>query len=294
MPVSTTVLGAGALGSVIAVRLQEAGSDPLLCTRRPQSGVELREDERVRTVPVRCTDDPGTVAPADVLLVTTKAHQVRGAADWLHALVGPRTLVVPVQNGVAHQQRFDGLVPADQVLPCVAYISAERMPDGVVDFFTGNRMQVPAGPDADRLAAAVAGSVLQVEPVDDFTTVAWRKLLGNVGANPVTALTGRRIEVATDPTVRGLVAGLLREAVAVGVAEGARLDETDVAEAMDWYGRLPPTTGTSMLYDRQATRPMEHEFLTGAVVDAGSRHGIPTPLNDTMLALLRALPGASG
>jgi 2-dehydropantoate 2-reductase len=86
-----------------------------------------------------------------------------------------------------------------------------------------------------------------------------------------------------------LASDVLTEAVAVGRAEGAAITEQDVRDTLELYAANPPDGGTSMLYDRLAGRPLEHEHITGVVVRAGERHRIPTPLNTALLTLLRAL-----
>ena len=151
------------------------------------------------------------------------------------------------------------------------------------------RLTVPAGAAADGLAALYEGSDLEIAPTDDFTTVAWRKLLSNAVANPVTALTARRNEVLAEPATRDLVVGLAREVMAVGRSVGAALTDADIDALVAHYDGMPPGLGTSMLYDRLAGRPLEHEYLTGAVVATGLRTGVPTPLNAAVLALLRGV-----
>lgn len=98
--------------------------------------------------------------------------------------------------------------------------------------------------------------------------------------------------VFAEPGMAGPATDVLREAVAVGRAEGADVGEQDVRNTLDLYAADPPNGGTSMLYDRLSGRPLEHEHITGAVVRAGERRSIPTPLNRAPLTLLRALDEA--
>jgi hypothetical protein len=143
------------------------------------------------------------------------------------------------------------------------------------------------------VAALFTSSELTVETVADFHTAAWEKLLSNVTANPLTALTGRRAEVLREPAVARPALDLLNETVSVAGAEGARLCDDAAARMLDWLQALPPTASTSMLQDRQAGRPSEHNGLLGPVVEGGIRHAIPTPASRTILALLSALPTAT-
>jgi 2-dehydropantoate 2-reductase len=283
------VIGAGAIGGVLAQAACQAGHDVTLCVRTPIPSLSVARDGEASQVPVRVTADPGSLAgPASWVLLTTKGYQTAGAAPWLRKLAGPDTVVVAVQNGVDHTERLAPLRPPGPVLPALAYIAARRDGPGRVVHVSGRRVVVPRGAAGTAFAALLADGPVDVELSRDFLTAAWRKLLTNVAANPVTALTGRTLDVLGSPGIPALVHGLLSEAVAAGTAAGARLSAADVADTLDFYARFLPGTGTSMLEDRLAGRPTEHEEITGAVVRAGDRHGVDVPLNRAVLALLAA------
>ena len=129
---------------------------------------------------------------------------------------------------------------------------------------------------------------------EDFATLAWRKLLINAVANPITALTLQRQAVFRRDDVHALCLAVLDEAVAVARADGARLADDEAARTMATLLSYGPELGTSMYFDRLAGRPLEIEALTGAIVAAAERHAIATPLNRAMLTLLRAVNDAAG
>lgn len=286
---TVAVIGGGAIGGILAEAAGTAGHDVTVCVRTSRPRLSVERDGRARPVSARITADPDTAPePADWVLLTTKAYQIPGTARWLARCCGPRTVTVVVQNGVDHADRMAPFALPGPVLPALAYISARRdAPDRVVHAF-GERLVVPLGQTGARFAALLAGSPVTVEQSDDFYTAAWRKLLVNVAANPVTALTGRPLGVLGEPGIPPLVHGLLSEAVAAAAASGARLSGDDVTATMDFYARLADGTGTSMLEDRLAGRPTEHDEITGAVVRAADKHGVDVPLNRTLLALLAA------
>jgi len=128
---------------------------------------------------------------------------------------------------------------------------------------------------------------------DDFTTLSWRKLLINAVANPVTALTLQRLSVFRRQDVQAVSLGVLEEACAVGRAEGARLADDEAARILATLMTYPMEAGTSMYFDRLAGRGLEIEALTGAIVARGARLGIPTPRNELLLVLLRAVSEAA-
>lgn len=288
------VLGAGGIGAVLA---QAAGPGVVVGVRTPIPSLSLLgTDGSWSEVPARIVSSPSSVDErAEIVFLAMKATDTASAAGWLAALCGPETLVVVVQNGLGQAERVDPYVPAGaEVAAGLAYMAAERLSAGRVRHLAGSLLIVPA-PVAERVAAAVPG--LDVRGAPDMVTASWKKLLGNLVANPITALTMRRIGVMQEPGIADLARGLLVEAVAVGRASGADLDDSLVERIVAGTAQYGPDTGSSMLYDRLAGRPMEHQFLTGEVVRRGGRLGIPVPLSSAILALLeavdRAVPGTT-
>lgn len=286
---SAAVVGAGAVGGYLATLLHDAGARTTLCVRTAFDELVVTRDDRTETVPVRIATEPSEVGPVDVVVLAVKAQDTPGTAAWLDALAGPRTVVVVAQNGVGHRERVQPLAPDARILPALVYFTVEPLGPGRLRHATGNRVVVPSGEDGDRFAALLAGADVQVDRTDDIVTAAWRKLLGNVVANPLTALTLRRSEVLRDEQVADLASALLAEAIAVGRAEGARFADDEHEQLLRMLAAVPDENGTSMLFDRLAGRPLEHDMITGAVVAGGRRHGIATPANDVILALLGAL-----
>jgi 2-dehydropantoate 2-reductase len=230
----------------------------------------------------------------DWVLLATKAQQTPNAGPWLARLCRPGTVVVVLQNGVDHVERAAPLADGATVLPALVYVAVERVAQGRVVHRRGQRIVLPAGPSARALAELLKGFWLDLVEEPDFRTAAWRKMLSNVAANPVTALTGRRMGVLRDPEVRGLPRALLAQAVAVGIAEGAKLSPDDVSATLAFYDQFGEEDGSSMLYDRLTGRELETELLSGTITRLGRRCGVPTPANQAMYALLGALGPAEG
>ncbi|MBK5959888.1 2-dehydropantoate 2-reductase [Rhodoplanes elegans] len=291
--VRVAVIGGGAIGGLLSAHLCDAGHDVTLCVRTPFEALVVERGGCGDTVPVRIATSPDDVAPVPWVLVAVKSQDTAAAGPWLRGLVGDATTVVVVQNGIGHAERVAPFVGAATVLPALIYSGVERLAPGHIRLHTEGRITVPEGAPGSAFAALMRTSGLAVHQELDFVTAVWRKVLTNVAANPITALTLRRIGIFQDADVAAFGETLIAEAVAVGQAEGAKIGAADVAHTLHLHKTYNPATGTSMLYDRLAGRPMEHEFITGAVVRTAERHGLAVPFNRAILTLLRALAGGA-
>lgn len=283
------VVGAGAIGGVYAWALHKAGHDVSLCVRTRFDELVVETGDGTERIPVRVVTDPGGLKPMPWVLLAVKAYDTDGALPWLSALCDENTTVVVLQNGVDGVGHVRDLVPASTVLPALVYTHAERLAPGHIRLGYPEDIEVPAGPQARRLAELFEGSGMRIRAQEDMLTVAWRKLMLNAAMNPLTALTLRRQEVVREPGIRALAEQLIRETAKVGVAVGAHLTEQDVQRTIAFLPEDAEGNGSSMLYDRLAARPLEYEALNGAVVRYAEEHGIDVPMNRAITALLAAL-----
>lgn len=288
---SVAVVGLGAVGGAVAAFLGEAGRhDVVACTRTPIDRLTLERHGESIDASIRSLARPDDAAPVDWVLLCVKVTDVQAAAPWLARLCQSGTRVAALQNGIGHADRLAPLVGAAVIVPTVVYFNAERVATDRVRFGHAARHDLAVARDRHGAALVdlLAGTPLQTLSSDDLDTLAWRKLLLNAVANPLTALTMRRLAVFERDDIRALSLGLLEEGVLVGRAEGAQLAPDEAPSILDALLAYPPGASTSMYFDRAAGRPLEIEALTGAIVAAGKRHGIRTPLNEAVLALLQA------
>jgi 2-dehydropantoate 2-reductase len=286
------VVGMGGIGSVMAASLRAADRhDVLACARQPLDRLVLERPERTVEVALRCLIDPAQAAPVDWVFLATKAHQTPACADWLARLCRPDTRIVVLQNGIDHGRRVGPFAPGARVVPTVVYYNGERLDAARVRFrhVTDHELAAPDDADGRALAELLAGTSLGVLLSADFATLSWRKLLINAVANPITALTLQRQTVLRRDDMLALCRAVLEEAVAVARADGVALAPDEVDATLATLLTYPAEAGTSMLFDRMAGRALEIEALTGAIVGAGERHGVATPLNRALLTLLRAV-----
>jgi 2-dehydropantoate 2-reductase len=289
---TVAVVGLGSIGGIAAACLAEAGRhDVIGCARKPIDKLTLERPGRTVTPPLPVITDPAEATPADWVLVVTKTQDTAAAAPWLARLCTRSTRVAVLQNGIDHVERVAPLANGATVVPVIVYYNGERLaPDRLRMRVAGDHdLAVPDDAGGRAFAALAAGTPLRVLVEPDFVTLKWRKLLLNAVANPITALTMQRQAVLRRPDVHALCLDVLTETVKVARADGATLPDNEPRLAMERLLQFSPELGTSMYFDRMAGRSFEVEALTGAVVAAGERHGIATPLNRVFLALLRAI-----
>ena len=294
---TVAVVGLGSIGGIVVGCLRDADRhDIIVCTRRPIERLVLERPEGTVDVSLHALHDPARAQRVDWVLLCTKGHQTPSATPWLRRLCDSATRVAVLQNGIGHIARISPLVAGAAVIPAIVYFNGERLgPDRVRLRHVGQHdLAVADDGDGEAFAQLFHGTPLRVLLSSDFATLAWRKLLINAVANPITALTLQRQAVFRRADVHALCMAILDEAVAVARADGARLADDESERTMATLLTYPPEAGTSMYFDRLAGRALEVEALTGAIVAAGERLGLATPLNRTLLTLLRAVSDAAG
>lgn len=293
---TVAVIGLGSIGGVVAGCLRAADRhDVIACARRPIERLVLEQSDTSAEFPLRALTEPAVAARVDWVLLCTKTQQTPFTAPWLARLCDSSTRVAVLQNGIGHVARVTPLVGNARIVPTIVYYNGERLAADRVRLRHVADHDLAVADDADGRAFAqlLDGTPLRVFLSSDFPTLAWRKLLINAVANPITALTLQRQAVFRRDDIKALCVAILDEAVAVARADGAQLADDESLRTMSTLLTYPPEAGTSMYFDRLAGRGLEVEALTGAVVAAGQRLDIATPLNSALLAMLRAVSDAA-
>lgn len=290
---SIAVVGAGAVGGAVAAALAaETANQVTLCVRQFIDRIQVhRADGSVLRPPpgaLTVLTDPAAASPCQVVLLATKAYQSAGAAGWLDRLVGPDTVVAVLQNGIDQVERIQPLAPQATIVPVVVMLAAERIAPTVISQHSAGLLEVPDTDAGRRVAACFVTSSVRVDPMADFHTRAWRKLLINAVVGAVGALSLRDLGVLSQPAVFDAALGLAEEVIAVGRAEGAVFAPDAAVRALERAQKGAPGHWSSIAVDRREGRPLEWEVRNAVIGRLGRRHGIPTPLNDLVTALLEA------
>lgn len=315
------IVGAGAIGGYVGVKLALAGEDVTFMVRGAnleviaRDGMKLVMSDGTEHVArdVRATNDYTAPGVQDLVILAMKAHQVEAVVRDLHHLMGPDTAVVTMQNGIPywyfhkHGGALEGtlvksvdptgllaeLIPARRVIGCVVYPASELVAPGVVKHIEGDRFPLgeldgSASERVQRISESFTRAGFKSPVLDDIRSEIWLKLWGNLTFNPISALShATLVDICQFPLTRELAVNMMTEAQEVahklGITFRVPLDKR-IAGA-EKVGKHK----TSMLQDIEAGRAPEIDALVGSVVELGRLTATPTPHIDTVFALVKLL-----
>jgi len=288
---SIALIGPGAVGGTVAAWLaQNPDLSVAVCARTPFDSLEIETPGGAISATPKVFTDPRQASPVDWVLIATKTYDTASAESWLDALVGPGTRLAVLRNGVEHLEPFLDRLPAERIVPAVVDIPAERSAPGRITQRRDGSIRVPDDAAGRDFVALFAHTPIAVSTTPDFKTEAWKKLALNC-AGAVNALVLKPGGVAHDEPVAEVMRTLVRECVAVGQAEGADLADDLPDTVIANYRAAPADSINSLHADRMAGRPMELDARNGVIVRRGAQHGIATPANTMVVALINAAAG---
>ena len=296
------IVGCGAVGSLFAANLgtlddievwaYDLAADHVEAINR--SGLRLTgAGDVVGTV--HATSDASELPPCEYGIVATKAmHTDAAIAATAHAFAGGS--VATVQNGIGNEEVLAR--HCDRVIRGTTFPAGKVTAPGVVQWDVKGDTTLgpfepqpaPAG-EIERLADACTRAGMPTQAVADARGPQWRKVIFNASTNPVGALTGlTHGRICERPDLRAMVSGLVNEGKAVAAAQGIELDSDP--EVLSDHAAKPEVAShhkASMLQDVEARRGTEIDYLNGGIVRFGREHGVPTPLNAAIWALVKGV-----
>ena len=298
------VVGAGAMGCLFGGLLAEGGLDVILVDvlqehvdRINRDGLRIVGYGGDRSIPVRATTEPSGLPAVDVLFVQCKAPYTKEAVRRVLHLLRDDSVAISFQNGLGNEENIGEVVGMERVLGGVTAQGAAVEGPGAVRNF-GNlpthigEMGGGLSERSERIAAALDRAGLQTTAVPDIRQAIWKKLLANIAISPTSAIANMTIkQVFAVPELRETAFEALDEAVEVARAEGVELNAAETREVIDLIAG-PTGTGdnkSSLCVDIINRRPCEIDVISGAVVQLGRKHDIPTPVNKTLVAAVKAL-----
>ncbi|HEU5280051.1 MAG TPA: 2-dehydropantoate 2-reductase [Gaiellaceae bacterium] len=296
------VVGCGAVGSLFAANLAQLEEVEVWAYDLFADHVDAINRDGLRLSGagdvvgrLRATSDAGELPACDFGIVATKAMHTAAAIEATAAAFADGC-VATVQNGLGNEEAIAAV--AERVIRGTTFPAGKLLEPGHVQWdVKGDTTLGPFEPkpapleEVQRLADACTRAGMPTRAVADARGPQWRKVIFNAATNPVGALTGlTHGRLCEDPGLRRLVSGLVDEGKAVAGAQGIELD-ADPEDLIDHAAKPEVAYGhkASMLQDVEARRPTEIDYLNGGIVRFGTEHGVPTPLNGAIWALVKGL-----
>jgi 2-dehydropantoate 2-reductase len=297
------IIGAGAMGSLFGALLADAGNDVWLLSTWQEhlatisdKGLKINYKDHTRTIYLNTTTRSEEIGPTDLTIVFVKSYHTETVARTAAVLTGAKGVVITLQNGLGNAEKLAACIDPKRIIAGTTshgatvlgpgHIRHAGMGDTVIGSWDGNNNHVMS-----EIAAAFCRSGIETQVVDNVRPVIWEKLMVNVGINAITALTGIRNGQLLDmATTRDLSRNAVEEAMKIAKAKGIKVRK-DMVEHVFKVAKATAANRSSMGQDVDRGRFTEIGAINGMIVAAGKQLSIPTPINDTFVALVETLQG---
>jgi 2-dehydropantoate 2-reductase len=298
----TAIIGPGGIGCLFAGLLSQGGHEIWLVDRHQERahlldrrGVWISGVTGEFRSPVRATTQPRDVGQVDLVMIAVKSYDTAGAAATAQPMMGGDTNVLTLQNGLGNLEALQQALGADRVLAGVTSQAATLLAPGQVHHAGVGMTTIgePTGELSERLTAlqsVFADCGIQVELTTQLASVLWGKLAANAGINPVATLAQiRNGGIMESASLRQVLRLAVTEVEQVARAKQIRLPYTDMVLHTEEICQRTANNLNSMLQDYYRQRRTEIDSISGAVVREGAAAGVPTPVNGTLVSLIRGL-----
>lgn len=285
------VMGSGGVGGYFGGRLAAAGNDVTFVARGAHLAAMQKDgltlDSQIGNAsikPCQVTQDPSTTGVPEIIMFATKMTDAEGAANQLKPIVRDGVTIITFQNGVEAPDIVKRVLPGAHVVPGVARIASHISRPGVIEQRSPfarlefGEEKGGSSPKLEAFHAACKAAGIDAVMSDNINRNVWLKFGMLATFSGMTALTGHNAgEIRTTPGTRALIEDAVRETIAVGNAAGGFLKPDDFAALMKTIDGNPAAMTSSMAHDRKAGKPLEVNYLSGAVVRIGEKLGVAAP-----------------
>jgi 2-dehydropantoate 2-reductase len=295
------IVGAGGVGGLIGGLLQRSGQEVAFLARgrnlqaMRENGLHVESPRGTFHLPrVEASDDPGALAPADVVLVCTKGWQVKEVAPRLAPLLKPEGFAVPLENGVEAAEQLAAALGEGRVVDGLCHLLSRLDAPGrikhagdMLKVTVGERRNPSSSPRVEALCATLQAARVDAVVAPDIRAALWEKFIfiepfgtvGGVTRQPLGVL--RQLRES-----RELLVSAMEELAQLARGLGVKLAEGAVSRALETLDRMPPEAMASMQRDLMSGRPSELPDQTGAVMRLARQAGIQVPVHAFLWAAL--------
>lgn len=294
------VMGTGGTGGYYGGLLSKHGNDVTFIARGEhlaairKSGLQVKSIHGDFTIsPASATDHPSSLPAPDLLLFLTKTYSTDEAVQEIKPIIGERTTVLSLQNGIDAAERIGKVVGMEHMIAGATWISSAVTAPGVIQQVSEFRRVVIGEPGKERtprvqaIYQAFKDTGITAELSDDILKVLWTKFVFISAASSFGSLTRLPIgEYRVVPETRDQIIRLMREVAAVAHAEGVRLDPDVAEKSLAFMDSSGPKIKASMQLDVESGHPSEIEAIVGVIGRKGRELGVPTPVADSLYSVL--------
>jgi 2-dehydropantoate 2-reductase len=296
------VVGAGSVGGYFGAHLARINPNVAFLLRPRTLAAIAKNGLTIRsaigesfTVHPPVASDPGEFPQPDLIILGVKAYDLEEAMVQLEPVLKPDTTILTLQNGVTIEDTLMARFGRERIVGGVAFIYSRIVGPGVIEHYKKGMMTIgePMGMESPRLqeiATLFKEANIPCFTSKDIRRAKWEKMCWNCVFNPLTVVLNDRVAKALDhPELQPVITTIVREVSAVAMAaHRVPLDEDMPEKVVKWSQELRDIH-TSMYDDWKAGRPTEIDELNGYVMAKGKEFGVPTPMNEMLTALIKAM-----
>jgi 2-dehydropantoate 2-reductase len=290
------ILGAGAIGSVYGAFLSKRNDVTLIGNKAHVNAVNSKglsvSGDVNETFYLKADIEISEVPEKTLIILTTKAYDSAKTIKGIKKLLKRDTVVLILQNGLGNEETVKRAAgDKAKILRGITTMAAEFFEPGKIRFWNGETI-IEQNEIVEKIAEIFNGSTLKVRLSNDVNEEVWNKLVVNCVVNPLSALFRvKNCELVSD-SLKTVRHEIVRECVEVGKAEGIPFPE-DLEKKID-KEIFKYTNFSSMCQDLMKSQKTEIDFLNGKVVELGRKHHISTPVNETLVCLIKFVEEKNG
>lgn len=287
------ILGAGAIGNLFGAHLAREHDVTLVCRMEHadainRNGLTITGLSDIHVKPRAVASVEGLEAP-DMLILTVKSYDTEKAVHDIRKLLSPGTILVSLQNGLGNMDILNGAFPDASIVYGITSQGAILRSPGIVEH-TGRSYTMVGWGRAAEVAAILTGAGMETSASNDIQSEIWYKAIVNSVINTLgTLLKAKNGVVIEKPELAGLVNGIVSEGIAVAGACGVALEQEIAMKKVMLVATETANNICSMRLDIERGRMTEIMQMNGAIARYGQEHGIPTPVNSLLTALVKGL-----
>jgi len=307
------IVGAGATGGYLGVKLINAGFDVTLVARGPhleaiqRKGLTIIEDEKEITCSPKCSDSMEELGKMDFIFITLKAYSIPQVVKEIVKMFDEKTSVITAYNGIPWWYFFKAggqfnnyrincvdpdniqwsLLTPERIIGCVVYPATEIIHPGVIKHMEGNRFSLgePSGIKSERIlriSKALVSSGLKAPIRNNIRQEIWTKLIGNLAFNPLSVITGETLDVLTSKKENKEIAYAVMQEASLIMEKLEIPLNISIDQRIEGAAKVGAHK-TSMLQDYERGKKLELDALVVAVKEIGDLLSIKTPTIDKIL-----------